>query len=590
MNGDQLPVSEPDAARRAALRLVRDDPKAFAVLLVLTALATIAGLVSPWLLGRIIDVVQAGGGVADVDRLGLIILLCALVQLVLTRHARHVGARFGERVSARVRERFLDRVLGLPASIVERVATGDLAARATGDVTAVSTTVRSAAPDVLVAALQAIFVLAAVLLVNPLLGACGVVGLVGVATVLRWYQRRARQAYLDLGESTSRLAEVLVSTAAGARTVEALGLQRRRIDAAVEAIERSRAQTMRTLSLRTVLYPVIDVSAALPLVGVLLLGGALYDDGVVGLGAVVTCAMYVRQLAGPLETLEIWLDQLQSSAASFARLEGLAAFGRAEPPNVATPQDNRIAVDGVHYAYPGGSDVLHGVDLEVEPGEHLAIVGPSGAGKSTLGRLLAGVDRPRTGSVTVGGVPVADLPPDVLRRHVVLVTQEHHVFRDSIRTNLLLANPSATDRELRAALEAVGARWLAELPDALDTHLGGDAFRLDSARAQQLALSRVVLADPHTLVLDEATAMLDPNTARQTERALAAVLTGRTVVAIAHRLHTAHDADRVAVMSQGSLTEIGSHAELLSNAGAYAALWRAWHHADPADEQDEEVG
>jgi ABC-type multidrug transport system fused ATPase/permease subunit len=242
---------------------------------------------------------------------------------------------------------------------------------------------------------------------------------------------------------------------------------------------------------------------------------------------------------------------------------------------------DRIRVDNAHYSYTGARDVLRGIDLLVQPGERLAIVGTSGAGKSTLARLLAGLDRPHTGSVSIGGTPVVDLPPDQLREHVVLVTQDHHVFHDTVRDNLLIAKPDATDEELYAALDAVGAGWLDELSGGLDTELGYDAD-LDDASAQQLSLARVVLADPHTLILDEATALLDPKTARQTEQSLAAVLRGRTVIAIAHRLQTAHDADRIAVMEAGELVELGTHDELVSAGGVYGQLWRTWHAEGPS--------
>lgn len=577
-----LPIADRVEVRRAAAGLIRADGRAFTITLVLNVAAAAAGLVSPLVVGRIVAAVQDGQGLAVVDRLGLALVVAAVAQLVLARFARSVGFRFGERTTARLREQLTDRILALDARRAEMVSPADLASRGSVDVAAVGAVLGNAVPDMLFALIQAVIIIVATLWLSPLLGLCGLLGLTAIGFALRWYLRRARTAYLDQGAANAAAGTVLAETTESARTIELLGLQDVRRQALGDALDRTQAMMRRTLGLRSHLFPTIDASYGVAVAAVVAVGGALFLRGDVPLSVVVATALYLRQLSVPLDTLIIWTETLQSAGASFARVEGVASATSPPADHVLAPTDDTIALRDVDYAYRPGHDVLHGVSMIIRPGARQAIVGASGAGKTTVGRIIAGVDAPRAGTATIGGVPITSLAPETLRQHVIMVTQDHYVFRDSLRDNLRLAAPTATDDQLAAALLAVGARWLDDLAEGLDTRFT-DRRAIDGGQAQHIALARVVLADPHTVVLDEATALLDPRTARASERALAAVLDGRTVVAIAHRLHTAYDAEHITVMDDGRITESGTHAELIERSGPYARLWESWRGSTPGD-------
>ncbi len=574
-----LPVADKIAVRRYAVELARRHPRLLGSAVLLHGLAALAALAAPRLLGDLVESVEDGTTTAAVDRIVLILAGFVVLHGVLTRFARYVSHVLGEQVLAELREDFVGNALALPVGVVESAGSGDLLTRTSRDVDQLGWSVREAVPEWAIAVVTAVLTTAAALSVGWWVALPVVLGLPPLVVGLRWYLRRAKDGYLREAASYAHINASLTETVEGARSVEALGLgdnRARRID---DDIKESYDAERYTLYLRTVFFPNMEVSYLIPVVATLLVGGWLYTQGSVSLGDVTAATLYVQMLIDPVDRIVSYLDELQMGSASLARLLGVALVPDDRETTGAEPMDEHLEADDVRFAYVEGRDVLHGIDLDVQVGERIAMVGPSGAGKSTLGRLLAGIHPPRTGEVTVGGVGLVELPLSDLRGHVALVTQEHHVFVGTLRENLALAAaPGADDDQIRAALEAVDAlEWVDQLPEGLATVVGSGGRALTAPQAQQVALARLVLADPHTLVLDEATSLIDPRAARHLERSLAAVLHGRTVIAIAHRLFSAHDADRVAVVEDGVISELGSHDELVETGGSYAALWDSWH-------------
>jgi ABC-type multidrug transport system fused ATPase/permease subunit len=572
-----LPIADSAEVRRTVGRLFRRHRRGLTGIATLHTVAAVTALAGPFLLGRIIDEVTVGTTLARVDQLALVLVGAVLAQAVVTRFAQRLSMVFGERVFAELREEFMATVTRLPLSTVEKAGTGDLVARTTNDVNKLQHVVRFGIPQLLLCLVTVALTLLASFLAAPLVAVGLLVGVPLIVVAARWYLRRATPGYLREAAAYARLNGTITESVEGARTTDALwlgaGLRRRLRGDLAEAFAAERY----TLGLRQRLIPSLDAAVVIAPIAVVLWGAWLASEGVTTVGAVATIAIYGHQMGGRVFELVFWLDELQVAAVALARVVGVGLVGPDREVSGASPSSQEVRADQVRYAYRPGHDVLHGIDLDLSPGERLAVVGPSGAGKSTLGRMLAGIHPPTGGSVTVGGVPLVDLPLDDLRGQVALVTQEHHVFVGTLAENLRLADTTASEEALWQALDAVDARgWAALLPDALATEVGSGGHPLSPAQAQQVALARLVLLDPHTLVLDEATSLLDPRAARHLERSLNAVLTGRTVVAIAHRLHTAHDADRVAVVDGGRITEIGPHEDLVAAGGEYARLWHSW--------------
>jgi ABC-type multidrug transport system fused ATPase/permease subunit len=577
-NSRLLPVATGPQVRAYARIAMQRRRAQFVGVLALYGLAGFAGLAGPQLLGGLVGAVQKGTNRTHVDHVALILAGFVLAQTVLVRVARYSSSIIAEGIFAELREDFLRTVVALPLSTVENAGTGDLLTRMTSDIDAMSRSVRFAVPETLIAVATAILTLIASFVIAPLVALpCILVAPLMYYSTL-WYLRRAPRGYLRERSVYSAMFATITESIEGGRTVEAFGLQDKRIRRGDDDVRRAYVTERYTLTLRCRWFPSIEAGYVVPVVACLAIGGVLALHGRATIAQVTTITLYMQQLVDPLDRLLSWLDELQIGSSSLARLIGVRSVPPDRTASGATPADERLQADDVRFAYREGHDVLHGIDLDIVPGERLAMVGPSGAGKSTLGRLLAGIHPPTGGRLTVGGVPLVDLPVDELRREVALVTQEHHVFVGTIAENLRLAAPEADDEHLRSALAAVDAlEWVDDLPAGMATTVGSGGYVLSPAQAQQIALARLVLVDPHTLVLDEATSLLDPRAARHLERSLAAVIADRTVIAIAHRLHTAHDADRVAVVEDGRIVELGSHDELLAAGGSYAGLWDSWH-------------
>jgi ATP-binding cassette subfamily B protein len=400
------------------------------------------------------------------------------------------------------------------------------------------------------------------------------------------FQRDSSKAYLEVREKVGANLSALQEGITGVRVIQAYARedeQIRRFEESNRALFRSHMHSVKVSTWYFGLIEFAGIASSALIIGI---GGWLVHRGSVSLGTVVAFVLLLANLFDPVQQLSQLYNTLQSAAAALHKLFGILD-ATPDVDEVASPTElpatGDVVVNNITFSYAAGSrPALENVNLILTAGTRLALVGPTGAGKSTLAKLMARLYDPQSGSVSFGGVDLRQASMEDLRRRIVVIPQEGFLFDGSVRDNLLIAKPTATETELLRALDNIGLRERFEaLPEGLDTQVRERGSRLSAGERQLVALSRAALVDPAVLVLDEATSNLDPGTEMLVEAALEKLMIGRSVIVVAHRLSTVQRADKIAVVADAKISEIGTHDELIALNGHYALLASTWNKTQP---------
>jgi ATP-binding cassette subfamily B protein len=517
----------------------------------------------------------------------------SIAYFVLTRVQTLMVSGIGEAYLNDLRKRVFSHLLAQPLGFFESESSGQLLSRMTADIDVLESLVQSGLSSFVTSIGLFVAVMVVLVVMSPLLCLVVVVSLIPAVLSAVRYRKTSTQAYGKVRELIGDALASLDESLAGVRVVQAF----RQEEATIERFRAvSGAQLdgeLATVSLASRFFPKIELSGVLSSVVVLVAGAAMVGAHLTSVGIVAAFVLYLANLFNAIVSLSALFDLLQSSGAALTTVYRLLGVGPAmvdpERP-AALPESGVLELRAVDFAYGAAEDdgaeglperlVLEGVDLRIEAGERLALVGPTGGGKSTLAKLAGRLYDPVAGSVRFGGVDLRQALLSHIRERIVVLPQEGFLFRGTVLENVALGRPGATLDEARGAIAKLGlAEWVAGLPEGEGTDVGERGSHLSAGERQLVSLARAALTDPAVLIMDEATSSIDPGTERQAEAALAALAEGRTVIVVAHRLNAAERADRVAVVRDGSLAEVGSHDELIEADGHYARLFAAWSGA-----------
>ena len=577
---DKLDRKAAGQVLRRAARMLRPYKREVLGAGALVVVSTLAVLAGPFLLRFGIDEGIQPGDTKALNGAVVAYIVVAVVAYVATRLQVLLISRAGEGFLRDLRNRVFTHLLRLSMPFYDREKAGVVVSRMTSDVDSLQELVQQGLLQ-LIASLLLIFgsiVVLAVVSWQLLLICLLPVPFVVLASIK--FQRDSNRAYLTVRDRIGLTLSSLQEGISGVRVIQAYGREEVEIARFADRNRGLYRAHMRSVFVQAWYLPVIEGASLLCTALVIGIGGHLAVSGAITVGTVAFFVLTLSNLFEPLNQLSQLFNTVQSSGAALSKLFDLldTPIDLDEAPDaVELPDAGELRVSGVGFAYAGGEPVLRGVDLVLAPGEKLALVGPTGAGKSTLAKLMARLYDPTEGTVSFGGVDLRDAALGSLRRKITVVPQEGYLFAGSILDNVRIGRPDATDADVEAALASLGLldRFQA-LSEGLATEVHERGSRLSAGERQLVSLARAALADPSVLVLDEATSSLDPGTEVLVERALERLVQGRTVIVIAHRLSTAARSDRVGVVADGALAELGSHAELVAAGGRYAALYENW--------------